>query len=71
MFSTMLTLLQQQAARVSYVEQNQQNPPQAMNNHVRNGLHNVLQDEISSQQRQTGQRGPRTEALVNTNGNNA
>ncbi|MCI36631.1 hypothetical protein A2U01_0057854, partial [Trifolium medium] len=32
---------------------------------------NVLQDEVSSQQRRTGQRGPRTEAIVNTNGNNA
>ncbi|MCI96341.1 hypothetical protein A2U01_0117641, partial [Trifolium medium] len=31
----------------------------------------VLQDEVSSQQRQTGQRGPQTEAIVNTNGNNA
>ncbi|MCI02903.1 hypothetical protein A2U01_0023937, partial [Trifolium medium] len=70
MFSTMLTLLQQQAARLSYVEQNQQNTPQATNNHARNSLHNVLQDEVSSQQRQTGQRGPRTEALVNINGNN-
>ncbi|MCI10403.1 hypothetical protein A2U01_0031496, partial [Trifolium medium] len=27
--------------------------------------------EVSSQQCQTGQRGPRTEALINTNGNNA
>ncbi|MCI62108.1 hypothetical protein A2U01_0083365, partial [Trifolium medium] len=29
------------------------------------------QDEVSSQQRRTGQRGPQTEAIVNTNGNNA
>ncbi|MCI53501.1 hypothetical protein A2U01_0074748 [Trifolium medium] len=41
-----------------------------VNNHVQNSLHNVLQDEISSQQRQAGQRGPQTEAIVNTDGNN-
>ncbi|MCH80821.1 hypothetical protein A2U01_0001595 [Trifolium medium] len=35
MFSTMFTLLQQQAARLSYVEQNQQNAPHTVNNHVR------------------------------------
>ncbi|MCI38597.1 hypothetical protein A2U01_0059825, partial [Trifolium medium] len=56
MFSTMLTLLQQQAARLSYVEQNQQTAPQMMNNHVQNSHRNVLQDEVSSQQRRTGQR---------------
>ncbi|MCI86145.1 hypothetical protein A2U01_0107424, partial [Trifolium medium] len=31
----------------------------------------MLQDEVSSQQCQTGQRGPRTEAIVNMNDNNA
>ncbi|MCH79771.1 hypothetical protein A2U01_0000527 [Trifolium medium] len=67
----MLTLLQQQAARLSYVEHNQQTMPQMMNNHVQNSLHNVLQDEVSSQQRRAGQRGPQTEAIVNTNDNNA
>ncbi|MCI71462.1 hypothetical protein A2U01_0092725, partial [Trifolium medium] len=63
----MLTLLQQQAARLSYVEQNQQTVPQMVNNHVQNSLHNALQDKVSSQQRRTGQRGPQTEAIVNTN----
>ncbi|MCI14902.1 hypothetical protein A2U01_0036037 [Trifolium medium] len=71
MFSTMITLLQQQAAKLSYVEQNQQTAPQMVNNHAQNSLRNVLQDEVSSQQRQTGQKGPQTEAIVNTNGNNA
>ncbi|MCI66616.1 hypothetical protein A2U01_0087874, partial [Trifolium medium] len=71
MFSTMLTLLQQQAARLSYVEQNQQTMRQMVNNHVQNSIHNVLQDEVSSQQRRTGQSGPQTEAIVNTNGNNS
>ncbi|MCI07853.1 hypothetical protein A2U01_0028922 [Trifolium medium] len=42
-----------------------------MKNHVQNSLRNVLQDEVSSQQRRTGQRGPQTEAIVNTYGNNA
>ncbi|MCI70155.1 hypothetical protein A2U01_0091418, partial [Trifolium medium] len=41
-----------------------------VNNHVQNSLHNVLQDEVSSQQRRTGQRDPQTEAIVNINGNN-
>ncbi|MCI14297.1 hypothetical protein A2U01_0035427 [Trifolium medium] len=63
----MLTLLQQQAARHSYVEQNQQTAPQMVNKHVQNGFHNVLQDEVSSQQRRTGQRGPQTEAIGNSN----
>ncbi|MCH97104.1 hypothetical protein A2U01_0018097 [Trifolium medium] len=49
MFSTILTLLQQQAARLSYVEQIQQAIPQMVNNHVQNILHNALQDEASSQ----------------------
>ncbi|MCI27162.1 hypothetical protein A2U01_0048360, partial [Trifolium medium] len=71
MVSTMLTLLQQQAARLSYVEKNQQTAPQMMNNDVQNSLRNVLQDEVSSQQRRTGQIGPQTEAIVNTNDNNA
>ncbi|MCI35761.1 hypothetical protein A2U01_0056982, partial [Trifolium medium] len=71
MFSTMLTLLRQQTARLSYVEQNQQTAPQMMNNHVQNSLRNVLQDEVSSQQHRTGHRGLQTEAIVNTNGNNA
>jgi hypothetical protein len=48
MFSTMLTLLQQQAARLSYVEQNQQIISQMMNNHVQSNLHNALQDETLS-----------------------
>jgi hypothetical protein len=42
MFSTMLILLQQQATRLSYVEQNQQIIFQMMNNHVQSNLHNVL-----------------------------
>ncbi|MCH86816.1 hypothetical protein A2U01_0007676, partial [Trifolium medium] len=71
MFSTMFTLFQQQTARLSYVEQNQQTVPQMVNNHAQNSLCNVLQDEVSSQQRRTGQRGPQTEAIINTNGNNA
>ncbi|MCI07221.1 hypothetical protein A2U01_0028286, partial [Trifolium medium] len=70
MFSTMITLLQQQAARLSYVEQNQQTAPQMMNNHVQNSLRNVLQHEVASQQRRTGQSGSQTEAIVNTNSNN-
>ncbi|MCH83580.1 hypothetical protein A2U01_0004406 [Trifolium medium] len=40
------------------------------NNHVQNSLHNTLQDETSSQLRQTAQHGTRTNAIVNTNGNN-
>ncbi|MCI72081.1 hypothetical protein A2U01_0093344, partial [Trifolium medium] len=63
----MLTLLQQQATRLSYVEQNQQTAPQIVNNHVQNSLHNTLQDETSSQLRQTAQHGTRTNAVVNTN----
>jgi hypothetical protein len=47
MVSTMLTL-QQQAARLSYVEQNQQIISQMMNNHVQSNLHNALQDETLS-----------------------
>ncbi|WJX73951.1 hypothetical protein P8452_57670 [Trifolium repens] len=69
MISTMLTHLQQQAARLSHVEQNQQTTPHVINNHIHNSLHNILQDEVSSQQRRTGQRVPRTEAVINTNGN--
>jgi type 1 fimbria pilin len=38
-----------------------------VNNHVQNNLHNMLQDEDSSQLRQLGERGPRTEAAVHTN----
>ncbi|MCI00368.1 hypothetical protein A2U01_0021386 [Trifolium medium] len=71
MFSTMITLLQQQAARLSYIEKNQETLPQMVNNHFQNSLRNVLQNEVSSQRRRTGQRGPQTEAIVNTNGNNA
>ncbi|MCI19215.1 hypothetical protein A2U01_0040371 [Trifolium medium] len=41
-----------------------------VNNHVQNSLRTVLQDEVSSQQRRTGQRGPQTKAIVNTNGDN-
>ncbi|MCI02055.1 hypothetical protein A2U01_0023087 [Trifolium medium] len=41
------------------------------NNHVQNSLRKVLQDEVSSQQRRTGQRGPRMETIVKTIGNNA
>ncbi|WJX73954.1 hypothetical protein P8452_57673 [Trifolium repens] len=71
MLSTILTLLQQQAARLSHVEQNQHTTPQAANNHDQNSLHNVLQGEISSQQHRTGQRITRTETNANMNGNNA
>ncbi|MCI76352.1 hypothetical protein A2U01_0097621, partial [Trifolium medium] len=38
-----------------------------VNNHAQNCLRNMLQDEFSSQQRRIGQRGPQTEAIVNTN----
>jgi hypothetical protein len=70
MLSTMLTHLQEQAVKLSHVEQNQQAAPQTPNNHAQNSLHNVLQGEISSQQYRTGQRIPRTGTIVNTNGNN-
>ncbi|WJX73197.1 hypothetical protein P8452_57007 [Trifolium repens] len=66
----MLTHLQEQAVKLSHVEQNQQATPQTPNNHAQNSLHNVLQGEISSQQYRTGQRIPRTGTIVNTNGNN-
>ncbi|MCH81098.1 hypothetical protein A2U01_0001877 [Trifolium medium] len=70
MFSTMLTLLQQQAARLSHVGQNQQTAPQMANAHVQNNLNHTLHDETSSQLRQTAQHGTQTNAVVNTNGNN-
>jgi hypothetical protein len=69
MVSTMLTL-QQQATRLSYVEQNQQTIPQMVNNHVQSSFHNALQDEISSQLHRAGQNGPQVEGAINTNGNN-
>jgi hypothetical protein len=41
-----------------------------LNNHFQNSLHNLLQDEVSSQLRRAGQCCPQTEAVINTNGNN-
>ncbi|MCI40119.1 hypothetical protein A2U01_0061351, partial [Trifolium medium] len=40
------------------------------NNHVQNSLHNVLQDEVSSQLRRADQQNRPGADIINTNGNN-
>ncbi|MCH81530.1 hypothetical protein A2U01_0002319 [Trifolium medium] len=46
------------------------NKPQIVNNHVQNSLHNVLQDEVSSQLHRADQQNPLGADIINTSGNN-
>jgi hypothetical protein len=62
MLNNILSLLQQQATKLSNVENNQQRIPQIIQTHVQHGLQTVIHDEPSSQQRRVVQENPQNES---------